>query len=423
MLNFPIGIWLKRRFDGNDCAWTLLLPPWASRRERDMRRFRQLARRVLRRRLVAERGWGGVLALSVAWPAMAGLKAWLAARAMAEAGSRTPAQKRSFFDLWWVQLAHNIRISDQETLLLGSPEQRAVVGLCIPCFEHQVLMDLINWNTGLWENEEKRGFARFCAAHHLPSIEVLAESDGRETVQFQPLPHADLFLKPADLFGGKGIIALPFDAQRDCWVATNGENLIPAEVLAYSGRVQAGHPWILQRRLRNAPAWARWSPGALCTVRVVTGRTAPGAPVEVVGGFMRFPQGNAIVDNCSCGGLSADYNPATGRLGPARDPARPWIPLSHHPDTHAAIVDEAIPAWDRVRALALRAHGSIPHIAMIGWDVALPGDEPVLVEMNLNWGVFTSTPLGSTRYLDLVGPWLDTPTPAVAAFMAIALNA
>lgn len=423
MLNFPLGVWLKKRFDCNDFAWTLPLPPWASPREHTVRRFRQLARRVLRRRLVAERGWGAVLAQSLVWPAMAGLKGWLASRTTVSAGSRQRVQKRSFFDLWWVQLAHNIRILDQETLAFESPDQRAFVRLSIPSFEHQVLMDLINRNTGRPQADEKRGFARFCAAQQLPTVEVLVESDGHEIVQFHPLPAADLFLKPSDLYGGKGISALPFDAGRGCWVGAKGESLTSAEVPAYAGRVQAGHPWVLQPRLRNGPAWARWSPGALCTVRVVTGREAPDAPVEILGGFMRFPQGNAIVDNRSCGALSADYQSETGRLDPARDPALPRILLSIHPDTKAAIAGEVIPGWDRVRALALRAHAPITHIAMIGWDIAMPGDEPVLIEMNFNWDVFTNTPLGCTRYLEITRNWLDTPTPEVAAFMAAVLNA
>jgi hypothetical protein len=423
MLNSPLGVWLKKRFDSNDFAWTLPLPPWASPREHTVRRFRQLARRILRRRLVAERGWDAVLAQSLVWPAMAGLKGWLASRATIAAGSRQRVQKRSFFDLWWVQLAHNLRIRDQETLAFELPDQRALVRLSLPCYEHQVLMDLINCNTGRPEVEEKRGFARFCAAHHLPTVEVLVESDGREVDQFQPLPVADLFLKPADLGCGKGISALPFDAVRGCWVGANGEALASAEVPLYASRVQAGHPWVLQPRLRNSPACARFSRGALCTVRVVTGRAAPDAPVEIVGGFMRFPRGDIIVDNCSCGALSADFDLKTGRLGSARDPACPRIAISAHPDTGAAITGEVIPAWERVRALALRAHAPIANLAMIGWDIALPGDEPVLIEMNLNWGVFTNTPLGCTRYLEIASAWLDTPPPDVAAFLATALNA
>ena len=68
------------------------------------------------------------------------------------------------------------------------------------------------------------------------------------------------------------------------------------------------------------------------------------------------------------------------------------------------------------------ADAPITDVAMIGWDVALPGDEPVLLEMNLNWGIFNNTPFGSTRYVEIVHHWLDTRTPEVAAFMAAVLN-
>lgn len=422
MLNFPAGVWLKKRLDCNDCAWTLPLPPWAARRERTLRRFRRLARRVLRRKRIAEQGWGDLVTQSLAWPAMSGLKAWLASRARAATGDRPRVHERSFLDLWWVQLFHNIRIRDQQMLAFELPGQRARVGLSIPSYEHQALMDLINRNIGRREFEEKRGFARYCATQNLPTVEVLVESDGREVVHFRPLPASDLILKPSDLQAGQGVCVLPFDAARGGWIGAKGERLAASDLPAYAGRVQAGHPWILQPRLRNGPAWARWSSGALSTVRVVTARETPGAPVEILGGFMRFPQGDAIVDNRTRGAISADYDPESGRLGPARGLACPRIAVLAHPDTGAAIAGEVIPAWDRVRALALRAHAPITDVAMIGWDVALRGDEPVLLEMNLNWGVFNNTPFGDTRYVEIVHHWLDTPTPEVAAFMSAVLN-
>jgi hypothetical protein len=118
---------------------------------------------------------------------------------------------------------------------------------------------------------------------------------------------------------------------------------------------------------------------------------------------MRFPRINAIVDNLSAGGLGADFDGA-GRLGPARslDPGLPWH--DHHPDTGAAIAGTVIPEWDRVAALARRAHAPITEIALIGWDVALPGPDPILVEGNTNWGVLIDTPLGDTRYVEMLQP-------------------
>jgi len=398
---------LKGLLDSNDLAWTFSLPPWAPARERAVRHLRQTARRGLRRRLVADRSWGVVLVQSAAWPLLAGLKAWLATRA-----ERNPAgPRRSWLDVWWVQLAHNLRISDQQVLAFALPAQRALVRLSLPCHEHQVLMDLINRNSGLPGIEEKRGFARYCHLHCLPTIEVLAKSDGREVVQLQPLPCADLFLKPADRGCGEGISALPFDQATGGWRGARGEALAAASVGSYATRAQAGHPWILQTRRHNSPAWAAFSPGALSTVRVVTGRITPHAPVELVGSFMRFPRGAAIVDNIACGALSADVDLATGRLGPARDATDAGIDIPVHPDTGAAITGTLIPAWDRVRALALRAHAPIARFALIGWDIALLDGEPVLVEMNLNWGVFTNTPLGSTRYLEITAAWLRTLAP------------
>jgi glycosyltransferase involved in cell wall biosynthesis len=384
---------LKYWLDGNDLAWTLPLPPWAAARARQVRGIRIAARTVLRRRLVAERGWLYVCTSSAAWPLLAAVKAALAWRLSVREVPR----------LWWLQVAHNLRIADQQDFRLDRPEQRRRARYFVTDGENKALMEFLNRRARPERVRDKIPFAAYCAEHDLPTVAVIATSAGAGAAAcwLAPLPAGDLFLKPAALWGGQGACILTHEASGRTWRADDDTCLTRDTLADYADRRLGGLSWILQPRLRNGPAWTAFSAGTLNTVRVVTGRKNAGTPVEVIGGFMRFPRAHAVVDNLSAGGLGADYD-AAGRLGRARslDPASPLY--DRHPDTGAAIAGTLIPEWERVAALALRAHAPITDIAMIGWDVALPENRPVLVEGNTNWGVLLDTPLGDTRYVEIL---------------------
>lgn len=398
MLNSWLGSQLKRLFDSNDLAWTFPLPPWADARDRQVRRIRIAARAVIRRKLIAKRGRLNLFATSLAWPALAAVKAWLSFRAT--------ANPRSFylFDLWWVQLAHNLRISDHDYFRFDRPQQRRQALRFVTDGENKVLMAFINHDTRPERVRDKIPFAQYCAAHDLPTIPLFAESDGGGTAPrwHAPLPAGDLFLKPAALWGEQGACVLTYVAADRGWRDETNMLVTQETIGAYADRRLRGLAWVLQPCLRNGPSWDAFSCGALCTVRVVTGRFSPDAPIEIIGGFMRFPRTHAVVDNLSYGGLGADYEPATGRLEPARTLGANSPLFDRHPDTGAAIAGTVIPAWESVAALACRAHAPITDIALIGWDVALPGAEPLLVEADTNWGVLLDTPLGDTRYVEIL---------------------
>jgi hypothetical protein len=71
-------------------------------------------------------------------------------------------------------------------------------------------------------------------------------------------------------------------------------------------------------------------------------------------------------------------------LGPASDLGDDaqlgW--LDAHPDTGAAITGRVLPLWDEVLALAAQAHRAFADRTVIGWDIAITADGPVLIEGN-----------------------------------------
>ena len=93
---------------------------------------------------------------------------------------------------------------------------------------------------------------------------------------------------------------------------------------------------------------------------------------------------NRTVDNLHAGGIAAAVDLDGGTLGPASnlgaDSRLGW--LDRHPDTGAAITGMQLPRWDEVRAFALRSHRAFADRILVGWDIAITPDGPVLVEGN-----------------------------------------
>ena len=48
----------------------------------------------------------------------------------------------------------------------------------------------------------------------------------------------------------------------------------------------------------------------------------------------------------------------------------------------AAITGTKLPQWDEVRELAARAHRAFSDRVLVGWDIAITPDGPVIVEGN-----------------------------------------
>jgi putative polysaccharide biosynthesis protein len=141
---------------------------------------------------------------------------------------------------------------------------------------------------------------------------------------------------------------------------------------------------IVQPRLRNHPAIADLSNGALSTVRLVTIVNERGE-FEPIYAVLRMAVGaNTVVDNFHAGGIAAKVDMGTGTLGRATDVGlRPEIGWrDRHPDTGAQITGRALPLWDDTRTLAARGHAAFADRLLIGWDIAITADGPVLIEGN-----------------------------------------
>ena len=199
------------------------------------------------------------------------------------------------------------------------------------------------------------------------------------------LPHVDLFLKPLRGAGGRGAERWDFDPPQGYHDA-NGNVLSEAQLVERLERLSQTKSYVLRPRVVNHPAIADLSNGALTTVRVMTCPDEQGA-IEVCAAVFRMAQGhNTVVDNFHAGGIVAGVDVRTGQLGRGVDGGKfghgtGWHET--HPDTGAPILGRTLPMWQEVLELVKEAHAeAFADQAIIGWDVALTGDGPALVEGN-----------------------------------------
>jgi len=260
---------------------------------------------------------------------------------------------------------------------------------------------------------DKLRFAARCRERDLPCAPVLLRAapgarPSAATGAGPALGDQDLFVKPAAGRGGLGVECWRREGAGR-WRRDDGVVLTHAGLLAHLARLGELAPHLVQPRLVNHPDLLDLCNGALSTVRVMTVADGCGG-FEVTHAVLRMALGpGKAVDNFHSGGIAAAVDLRTGMLGAATDvglrPDVGWCEI--HPDTHAKIRGRPLPCWWETLALARRAHAAFPRWAVIGWDIAILADGPVLIEGNGGPDVDIlqrcyRQPLGDSRFGELL---------------------
>ena len=246
------------------------------------------------------------------------------------------------------------------------------------CETKRGLYDLLRANDGspLGQKDE---FAARCASAGVEAVpcEMVVDGDPIDGGQF---PECDLFVKPVEGRGGNGAERWDLAGARS-W--SNGRLTLGEEALAQYLR-RKRRTLIVQKRIRPHAALASLTSGALPTVRVITCLDEQGRPEPVSAVFRMSIGSNRTVDNIHAGGLACSVSLENGQLGMASnlgmDARLGWC--RDHPTTGARIEGTRLPLWGEVLDLATRAHGAFADRILIGWDIAITDDGPILVEGN-----------------------------------------
>lgn len=259
---------------------------------------------------------------------------------------------------------------------------------------------------------DKRAFEVWCKRHSLPSVVTIADfENGQMTRHIDgALPQQSLFSKPTNLRAGMGAHLWQ---HRDAdgisyWSAQPATDLTAAQLEEHLAALSLteGRPFVLQPCLTNHPTIQSLSKGRLSTVRFMTTRDASTASASPLLAVLRIPVGDSIADNFDAGGIAAPVDLSRGICGKGiRKKANyPLQPVAQHPDTGSTLEGLQLPFWCETVQLALRAHNALSsHMPVIGWDIAILPDGPILIESNHfpcgNLAQMpTGTPLGETHY-------------------------
>lgn len=230
----------------------------------------------------------------------------------------------------------------------------------------------------------KLAYAEHCDRYGLPSPEVLLVGDNGVVDWRAPSRaafHRDLFLKPEISRGARGALWLKYLGD-ERYLAGDGRKLTLDEVanlVAQSSKTQAQ---MLQVELHNHQCIADLARDSLIVFRVFTCIDRFGQPVPTHAMLRTIsklePSWNREDE------YAAPVDLATGELGlMCGDKAfGPTDWFERHPVTGAQVKGRIVEHWDAIRDLAVAGHRVFADRMLLGWDVALTPDGPVLVEAN-----------------------------------------
>lgn len=228
-------------------------------------------------------------------------------------------------------------------------------GLGLPCVENLILFDngAASWNDG------RNG--------------TLDEVYGYLKERSHPV-----YLKQVDGFGGNSVYKMVCGCSKLCM---QDKEISKDDFcsLFTNGR------WIIQDNVIQHHELSRVFPNATNCLRVNT-VLRNGKP-EIFASFMKFGVGNCIMDNWDLGGIligvqddlgylqpKGYYNPKTKSLGTCL----------RHPDSRVLFEGFNVPYYQESVELCLKAHRYFYSRIIIGWDIIITDNGPVILEANSN---------------------------------------
>jgi hypothetical protein len=182
-----------------------------------------------------------------------------------------------------------------------------------------------------------------------------------------------VIVKPVRGIGGRDVFAVQAGRHGSVVYPGSGEPF-PLETLKLADRA------LIQERVCQHPAMTAIYAEAVNTIRVETLLTRD-REVVLLGAAVRFGRSGSRVDNVSAGGIGVGVDKHSGtlmRLG--RDFG--GRVFESHPDTGVSFEGYPIPHWDQVVGLLARAQGHFPFFRLLGFDVAIGVDGPLIIEVN-----------------------------------------
>jgi len=188
------------------------------------------------------------------------------------------------------------------------------------------------------------------------------------------LKNKSIFIKKTtNSFGGKNIFKIN---SGDLPMEGNKRHAIFSEIVSSS--------YIFQETIVQHSKLDQINPSCINSIRIDTFLRKEGK-AEVISAFLRFGVLNTLVDNTSSGGSQISIDLESGRLdkyGYATITDGKGRIYEAHPDTEFVFEGFTVPFFAESIDLVRKAAECIPGIRLIGWDVGITENGPVLIEGN-----------------------------------------
>lgn len=222
-----------------------------------------------------------------------------------------------------------------------------------------------------------------CISHHgiIVRGEYLSTGNHRGKLEDLLNKEGELFFKNVALEAGDGV----FNARKlGTGIMVDEQKLSWPELM---DRMAKG-VWLVQSKLVSHASLRKINGSALNTTRIVTILSKSGP--MYLNGFQAFATGNARTDSWSKGAVYVGIdveNESLKEYG-IYHPADPTNSIaSYHPDSQIVFKEYKVPFLKDAVQLCIQAHRLLYNNFIIGWDVAITDQGPVIVEANEKPGI------------------------------------
>lgn len=240
--------------------------------------------------------------------------------------------------------------------------------------------------------QDKRAFAQRLAGMGIPVPTQLAEipqgTSARLWDVLEQLPwsvYGTLFFKPRHGSRAQGAMSVQRLAH-DSW-RVNGHATLSAAGLSAQLCTTLLHDAVLvQPFLRPLAATADLSNDAPLELRITTAHYPDGRAV-VQGACLKIQKPGSHASTIQTGALAVPVHPGRGDMDFGLLRSQPTLRLQQVPWNGAPIAGRSLPHYMDAEAMVLEASRALPGVPVVGWDVLLTAEGPVILEANtgLSW--------------------------------------
>jgi Sugar-transfer associated ATP-grasp len=240
------------------------------------------------------------------------------------------------------------------------------------------------------EMNDKAQFSALCVAAKIPHPALIAEiSDGQlKVLGNDDALKQDIFIKPRRGMGALGTSTFQFLGS-DCYRHANG-NVTDLAGVCSSLSAQSQHKILMaQPWLRNHKSIADIADQSLLAFRVITCLGRDGEPVVMLAMLRLLSKLEPHWLHLPDEEYASEINIDTGELGLflGDNFATSHIHMTHHPVTGSKISGRIISEWPSIMKVARDVHAVCRHRVVVGWDIALTPQGPMVLEGNSNFDV------------------------------------